>query len=64
MLSVTEAADQGQDVEADLVVGQGQEGLGFRAVGAMVARAIGIGAAAKTQSEPDDGIEGGDGAVF
>jgi hypothetical protein len=64
MFGVTEAADQGQDVKAELVMGQSDEGLGFRPRGAVVAQAIGVGAAAKAQGEPRDGVERGDGAVF
>ena len=64
MLGVAEASDQGQDIEAELVVGQGQEGLGFRAMRAMVARAVGVGTAANAQGKARDGVEGGDRAVF
>ena len=64
VLGVAEAADQGQDVEAELVVGQGEVGLGLGAVGPVVAGAVGVGAAADAQGEADDAVEGGDGAVF
>src|SRR4051795_9242046 len=64
MLGVTEASDQGEDVEAELVMGQSDEGLRFRAAGTAVARAVGVGAAAHTQSEARDRVESGDGTVF
>src|SRR3954463_1084691 len=64
MLSVAEAPDQGQDIEAELVVRQGQEGLGFRAIRAMVARTVGVGTAANTQGKARNGVEGDDRAVF
>jgi hypothetical protein len=63
MLSVAESADQGQNVEAELMVRQGQEGLGFRVERAMLARAVGVGTAADEQREAFDGVEGGDGAA-
>jgi hypothetical protein len=37
MLGVPEAADEGEDVEAELVVGQSEKGLGFRVTGVVVA---------------------------
>src|SRR5262249_49360589 len=54
----------GQHIEAELMVRQGQEGLGFGAKRAMVARAVGVGTAADAQGEAQDGIEGGDRAVL
>ena len=63
VLGVAEAADQGHDVEAELVVGQGEVGFGFRAVRAVVARAGGVGTAADAQRQAGDGVEGGHGAV-
>ena len=63
VLGVAEASDQGDDVEAELVVGQGEVGLGLGAVGAVVAGAVGVGTAADAQGEARDGVEGGDGAV-
>jgi hypothetical protein len=62
MFGVAEASDQGQDVETELVVRQGEEGLGFRAVGSVVARAVRVGTAADVQGEAFDRVEGGDGA--
>src|SRR5262245_59159545 len=64
MLGVAEAADQGQDIEAELGVRQGQEGLGFRSISVAVARAVGVGAAANPQGEARNRIEGRDRAVF
>jgi hypothetical protein len=64
MLSMTKASDECQDVEAELVVGQGQEGLGFRATGATVARTVGVWTATNEQGEAGSGVEGGDGAVL
>src|SRR4051812_6806337 len=64
MLGVTEAPDQGEHVEAELVMGQGDEGLRFRAAGTVVARAVGVGAAANAQGEARDSVEGGNGAIF
>src|SRR5262249_32296692 len=60
MLGVTEASDQGQDVQAELVMGQSDEGLCFGAAGTAVPRAVGVGAAANAQSEARDSVEGGD----
>src|SRR3954468_9928787 len=45
-------------------MGQSDEGLRFRAAGTAVARAVGGGAAAHTQSEARDRVESGDGTVF
>ena len=43
MLGIAEATDQGDDIQAKLVVGQGEVGFGFRAVGAVVAGQPGLG---------------------
>ena len=64
MFGMAEAADQGDDIEAELVVGQGEEGFGFGAVGAVVAGAVRVGAAAELQGQAGDGVEGGDGAAI
>jgi hypothetical protein len=58
VLGVAEASDQGQDVEAELVVRQGEEGLGFRTVGAVVAGTVGVGARANAQGEASDRLSG------
>ena len=63
MLGMTEASDQGEQVEPKLVVGQSEERLRFGAMWAMEACAVGVGAASDMQSEACDGVEGGDGAV-
>ena len=62
VLGIAEPADQGHDVEAELVIGQGEVGLGLGAVGPEEAGAIGIGAASDGQGQPEDAVEGGDGA--
>ena len=59
---MAEPADQGHDVEAELVIGQGEVGLGLGPVGAEEAGASGIGAASDGQGQPEDAVEGGDGA--
>ena len=56
MFGVTEAADQGQDVQAELVVGQSDEGFGFRPIGAVVARAIRVGATAKRKASRETAL--------
>ena len=62
VFGVAEAADEGDDVEAELVLGQGVEALGFGAVGLAVAAAVGVVAAADVQEQADQSSEGGDGA--
>jgi len=44
VLGMAEPAHQRNDVEAKLMVGQGEVGLGLRSVGPVVARAVGVGA--------------------
>ena len=63
VLGITEPTDRGHDVEAELVIRQGEVGLGLGAIGAEEAGAGGIGTASDPQREPDDAVEGGDGAV-
>ena len=63
VLGIAEPADQGHDVEAELVIGQGEVGLGLGAVGAEEAGALGIGAASDGQGQPEDAVEGADGAI-
>ena len=41
MLARAEAADQGDDIQAELMVGQGKVGFGFGAVGALEAAQLG-----------------------
>ena len=63
VFGIAEPTDQGHDVEAELVIGQCEVGLGLGAVGAEEARAGGIGAAPDRQGQPEDAVEGADGAV-
>ena len=63
VLGIAEPADRRHDVEAELVIGQGEVGLGLGAVGAEEAGAGGIGTASDRQGQPEDAVEGGDGAV-
>jgi hypothetical protein len=62
VLGVAEPADQGHDVEAELVIGQGEVGLGLGPVGAEEAGTSGIGAASDGEGQAEDAVEGGDGA--
>ena len=62
VLGIAEPADQGHDVETELVIGQGEVGLGLGAVGSEEAGTSGIGTASDRQGQPDDAVEGGDGA--
>ena len=62
VLGMAEPTDQGHDVEAELVIGQGEVGLGLGPVGAEEAGAIGIGTASDGQGQAEDAVEGGDGA--
>jgi hypothetical protein len=64
VLGVAEATDEGDDIEAELVVGQGEVGFGLGSVRAMVAGASGVGAASDLEGKSGDGVEGGDGAVI
>jgi hypothetical protein len=63
VLGIAESADQGHDVEAELVIGQGEVGLGLGPIGPEEAGASGVGTAPDRQGEPEDAIEGGDGAM-
>ena len=62
VLGVAEPTDQGHDVESELMIGQGEMGLGLGPVGAEEAGAIGIVTASDGQGQVEDAIEGGDGA--
>ena len=44
------------------MIGQGEVGLGLGPVGPEEAGAIGIGTASDGQGQPEDAVEGGDGA--
>ena len=58
VLGIAEPADRGHDVESELVIGQGEMGLGLGAVGPEEAGALGIGTASDRQGQPEDAIEG------
>ena len=62
VLGVAEPTDQGHDVEAEFVIGQGEMGLGLGPVGAEEAGAIEVVTASDGQGQAEDAIEGGDGA--
>src|SRR3954452_16334648 len=62
VLGMSEPTDQGHDIEPELVIGQGKVGLGLGPVGPEEAGAIGIDTAADRQGQPEDAVEGGDGA--
>jgi hypothetical protein len=62
VLGMTQPADHRHDIEAELVIGQGEVGLGLGAVGLTEPGAIGIVAASDGQCQPEDAVEGGDGA--
>src|SRR5205823_3497756 len=63
VFGVAEAADEGNDIESELVVGQGEVGLGLGPIRAVKAGARRVGAAADVQGQPGDGVQGGDRAV-
>src|SRR5262249_11580149 len=60
---VAEGADQGDDVEPELVAGQGEAALGLGAVGPVVGGAAGVAAAADGEVQPGEAVQGGDGAA-
>jgi hypothetical protein len=62
VLDMSEPTDQGHDIEAELVIRQGEVGLGLGPVGLTKTGAIGIGAASDGQCEPEDAVESSDGA--
>ena len=61
VLGVAEAADQGDDVEAELVLRQGEAALLLGPEADPVARAVGVAAAADLEPQPDEAVQGGDG---
>jgi hypothetical protein len=63
VFGVTQSPDQGEDIETELMMGQGEVGLGLRAPGSVEAVTGRIGAAADVQRQSGDGVESGDGAV-
>ena len=58
VLGVAQGADQGDDVEAELVLGQGEAALGLGAVGDGVAGAVRVAAAADLEPEADRAVAG------
>jgi hypothetical protein len=62
VLGMSEPTDQGNDIEAELMIGQGEVGLGLGPVGLTEPGAIGIGTTSDGQREPEDAVESGDGA--
>jgi hypothetical protein len=59
---VAEPAEDGNDVEAELVRGQGEMRLGLGSEGLVEARAVGVWATANTQGQAQDGVQSGDSA--
>jgi len=62
VLGIAELADQGHDVESELVMRQGEVRFGLGAIGQQEPRAIEVGAAADREGQSNDAVEGGDGA--
>src|SRR4051812_50227864 len=60
MLGVAEPTDQGDDVQAELVLRQGETPLRLGAEAGLVARAVGVAAAADLQVQADQPLEGHD----
>ena len=63
VLGVAEHADQGDDVEAEFVLGQGEAPLLLGPEAGLVAGALGIAAAADLEPEPDEALQGHDGPL-
>jgi hypothetical protein len=63
VLGVTESSDQGDDREAEGVVGEGEVGFGLGSVGAVIAGTAGLCAASDLAGQSGHGVEGGDRAV-
>jgi hypothetical protein len=63
VLGVAEGADQGDDVEAELVLRQGEAVLLLGAEADPVSGAGGLAAAADLQAQADDPVEGSDGPL-
>ncbi len=62
VLGISEPSDSGHDIEAELVIGQGEVGFGLGPVGQTEPGAIGIVAASDGQRQMQDAVERGDGA--
>lgn len=60
MFGVAEAADGGQDIQAELVIRQGEVRLRLGPIGSEEAGAIGIGATSDQERQPKDAVEGSD----
>ncbi len=63
VLGIAEPADQRHDVESELMIRQGEVGLGLGPIGAEEAGAGGIGAASDGQGQSEDAVESTDGAI-
>src|SRR5262249_56134173 len=63
MVGIALGADEGEDIEAKLVLGQGQASFGFGPVRLPHLRTRRIKAAPHLEGEPQDRLQGGDGAV-
>ncbi len=63
VLGIAEVADQGDDVEAELMMGQGIVGFRLGTVGLVEAWAGGVGAAPDEEDQADGALQGGDGAA-
>ena len=61
VLGVPQGADQGDDVEAELVLGQGEAALLLGAERDARSGGSGVMAAADLEAEPDGAVQGGDG---
>src|SRR5262249_16697690 len=62
VLRVPQGADQGDDVQSELVVGQGEPAFGLGSIGATVAGASDVMAPADVQGQASDAVQSGDGA--
>jgi hypothetical protein len=62
VFDVAEATDQCEDVQAELMVRQGEMRLRLGSVGPVEAFTGGVGTASDVQGETDDAVQGGDGA--
>ena len=63
MLGIAEGADEGDDIESELMLGQGVAAFGLGAVGPEPGGAVAVAATADLQGKADESIEGSDGAV-
>jgi hypothetical protein len=62
VFAIAEAADVGDDVESELMLGQCVVSLGFGPVGLAVAFTVAVVAASDVEGEAQESGEGGDGA--